>query len=123
LSSDNEEVGKITEIMLDVERSQIAYAVMSSGGLLGIGNKLMALPWNALTLDTTRKCFVLNATSDRIRYAPGFDKGEWPAMADIEFARTLHDYYGTRAYCESVRVTQSGETQSPEPPEAGGVNL
>jgi sporulation protein YlmC with PRC-barrel domain len=120
LSSDNEEIGKIKEIMLDVERGQIAYAVMSSGGFLGIGDKLMALPWNALTLDTTRKCFVLNATSDRVRNAPGFDKDTWPAMADIGYARTLHDYYGTRAYCESEPV---GQPQSPEPPEAGGVKL
>ncbi|WP_213302181.1 PRC-barrel domain-containing protein [Paraburkholderia sacchari] len=125
-SSDNEDVGKIKEVMLDVERGKIAYAVMSCGGFLGIGDKLLALPWAALTLDTTHKCFVLNVTSEHIKNAPGFDKDHWPAMADIGWATTLHEYYGARVHWEDEPVAQTGPAQStrrPEPPEAGGVKL
>ncbi|QBQ99093.1 PRC-barrel domain-containing protein [Paraburkholderia pallida] len=99
-SLDNEEIGKIKDIMLDVERRRVAYAVMSSGGFLGIGDKLLALPWAALTLDTTRKCFVLNVASERVKTAPGFDKDHWPSMADVGWATTLNEYYGTRAHWE-----------------------
>jgi sporulation protein YlmC with PRC-barrel domain len=104
LSSDGEEVGKIKEIMLDVRDGRIAYAVMTSGGFLGIGNKLLAIPWSALTLDTSRKCFVLNVSSVRVKEAPGFDKDQWPAMADLSWATTLHQYYGTQPYWDDPAV-------------------
>ncbi|POR50203.1 sporulation protein YlmC with PRC-barrel domain [Paraburkholderia eburnea] len=102
LSSDGEEVGKIKDIMLDVQSGRIAYAVMSSGGFLGIGDKLLAIPWNALTLDTSRKCFLLNVSSERVRSAPGFDKDQWPSMADTGWGSTVHAYYGREPYWESV---------------------
>src|SRR5262245_17673382 len=80
-----ENLGKISDIMLDVQRGQIAYAVLSSGGFLGMGDKLFAVPWNALTLDADRKCFVLAIDRDRLKAAPGFDKDAWPAMADPQW--------------------------------------
>ncbi|MCP3718310.1 PRC-barrel domain-containing protein [Paraburkholderia sp. CNPSo 3281] len=119
-SSDNEEIGKIKHIMLDVERGRIAYAVMSSGGFLGIGDKLLALPWAALTLDTTQKCFVLNVTGERVKNAPGFDKDHWPSMADIGWATTVHDYYGARAHWQDDPLAPGSGI---EPPGMGGPKL
>src|SRR5258706_14269369 len=55
-----EDLGDIKEIMLDTKAGQVAYAVLSFGGFLGVGEKLFAVPWNALTLDTKNKRFVLN---------------------------------------------------------------
>jgi sporulation protein YlmC with PRC-barrel domain len=66
-TTDGDDVGKIKDIMLDVRSGRVAYAVLSSGGLLGIGDKLLAIPWSALTLDTERKCFLLSVSSERIR--------------------------------------------------------
>lgn len=95
-----EDLGEIDEIMLDVPSGRIAYAVMASGGFLGIGNKLFAIPWSALTLDTDNKCFVLDVDKQRMESAPGFDKDNWPAMADHEFGSQVHTYYGARPYWE-----------------------
>ncbi|MCO5396968.1 PRC-barrel domain-containing protein [Ralstonia soli] len=95
-----EDLGKITDIMLDVQRGRIAYAVMSVGGFLGIGDKLFAVPWSAMSLDIDRKCFVLDADKDRLESAPGFDKDHWPAMADSTWATSIHEYYGSRPYWE-----------------------
>ncbi|KAB0630852.1 PRC-barrel domain-containing protein [Burkholderia latens] len=97
-TTDGDDVGKIKDIMLDVRSGRVAYAVLSSGGLLGIGDKLLAIPWSALTLDTERKCFLLSVSSERIRNAPGFDKDHWPAMADPQWAAPLHEYYGSTPY-------------------------
>ena len=91
-------LGKIKEIMVDVPRGRVAYAVLASGGVLGIGEKLFAIPWGALVLDTGRKCFVLDVDAERLKAAPGFDKDNWPSMADPEWAREVHDYYGQRDY-------------------------
>jgi sporulation protein YlmC with PRC-barrel domain len=96
----NETLGTISEIMLDVPRGRIAYAVMSSGGFLGLGDKLFAIPWSALTLDTDRKCFVLDADKARFKDAPGFDKDHWPEEADTSFIDSVHQYYGARPYWE-----------------------
>jgi sporulation protein YlmC with PRC-barrel domain len=95
-----EDLGEIDEIMLDVPRGRIAYAVMSSGGFLGMGDKLFAIPWSALTLDTDNKCFVLDVDKQRLQEAPGFDKDNWPNTADPEFDTRVHTYYGARPYWE-----------------------
>lgn len=98
LTTDDEDVGHVKDVMLDVRSGRIAYAVLASGGILGVGQTLRAIPWNALTLDTTRKCFVLSATAERVRNAPGFDKDHWPSMADPQWATPLHEYYGSVPY-------------------------
>jgi len=97
-ASGGEDIGKIKEIMLDVRSGRIAYAVLSRGGLLGVGEKLFAIPWNALTLDIDRKCFLLAISFERINTAPAFDKDHWPVMADPLWAGSLHEYYGSAPY-------------------------
>ncbi len=94
----DETLGEITDIMLDVPSGKIAYAVMSSGGFLGIGDKLFAIPWHALTLDPKQKCFILDMSKERMEKAPGFDQDHWPAMANEAWAGDVHQYYGTRPY-------------------------
>jgi len=123
LSSDGDEVGKVKEIMLDVESGRIAYMVISSGGFLGIGDKLLAVPWNALTLDAARKCFVIALNSERVKNAPGFDKGEWPSMADRTWASSVHQYYGREPYWGNDAASLPLDEPGREPPEAGGVKL
>lgn len=91
-------LGEIEEIMLDVRGGRIAYAVLAVGGFLGIGEKYFAIPWSALTLDTDRKCFVLDVEQDRLKDAPGFDKEHWPSMADLRWAGEIHGFYGAAPY-------------------------
>lgn len=92
------DLGTIKEIMIDVPSGRVAYAVMSSGGLLGIGDKLFAIPWSALTLDVDRRCFILDVDAERLTQAPGFDKDHWPSMADLTWASEVHAYYDQRNY-------------------------
>ena len=92
-----ENLGEIKHIMLDVPSGRVAYAVLSFGGFLGMGDKLFAIPWEALELDTENKCFVLNVDKEHLRQAPGFDKDHWPSMADQTWAVEIHRYYGTQA--------------------------
>jgi sporulation protein YlmC with PRC-barrel domain len=91
-----EDLGDIKEIMLDVRSGRVSYAVLSFGGFLGMGEKLFAVPWNALTLDTVNKRFVLNVEKERLENAPGFDKDNWPNMADKSWATEIHSFYGTK---------------------------
>jgi len=98
-----ENLGDIKEIMLDMRTGRVSYAVLSFGGFLGMGEKLFAVPWAALTLDTVNKRFVLNVEKDRLENAPGFDKDKWPNMADLSWAEGIHAYYGTKPYSDDMR--------------------
>jgi sporulation protein YlmC with PRC-barrel domain len=93
---DDENLGDIKEIMLDMRSGTVGYAVLTCGGFLGVGNKLFAVPWNALKLDTENKRFVLDVSKERLAEAPGFDKDHWPNMADQSWAKEIHSYYGSR---------------------------
>jgi len=98
MNHQGETLGEIEEIMLDVPRGRIAYAVMSAGGFLGLGERLFAIPWTALTLDTDRKCFVMNARKERFDDAPGFDKDHWPSEPQREWHDEVHRHYGATPY-------------------------
>lgn len=91
----DERLGTVQDIMLDMDSGRIRYAVMSSGGFLGMGDRLFAVPWGALKLDTHNKRFILDVDAERVKAAPGFDKDHWPDMADETWATDLHAYYGT----------------------------
>jgi len=98
VNSSGEDLGNIEAIMLDVTSGRIAYAVLSFGGFLGMGSKLFAIPWSALTLDAAEKRFILDVSKDRLENAPGFDKDHWPSMADNSWATEVHSYYNVRPY-------------------------
>lgn len=100
VNAQDDDLGKIEEIMLDVPSGRIAYAVMSCGSILGMGGKLFAIPWQALKLDTANECFVLDIDKERLEKAPGFNQDHWPSMADRQWAASIHDYYGRRPYWE-----------------------
>ncbi|WP_159877745.1 PRC-barrel domain-containing protein [Aquitalea denitrificans] len=100
LNRQGEVLGDIKEIMLNVSNGRVEYAVLAFGGFMGIGGKLFAVPWRALVLDAINKSFMLNVSKDRFAHAPGFDKEQWPDMADPTWATTVHDFYGTDMYSE-----------------------
>jgi sporulation protein YlmC with PRC-barrel domain len=93
-----EKLGTLQDIMIDVPSGRVAYAVLARGGVLGIGDKLFAVPWGALTLDTDRKCFLLDIDVERLRNAAGFNKDNWPAMADPAWAAGIYEYYRQPPY-------------------------
>lgn len=99
----NENLGDIKEIMLDVREGKVSYAVLAFGGFLGMGEKLFAVPWDALNLDTAEKRFVLDVTKDRLKDAPGFDKGHWPDMADPGWRKGILDFYRPSASTSAPR--------------------
>ena len=93
-----EDLGKIEHLMIDLTNGRIAYAVLSFGGFLGMGDKLFAIPWSALKVDTVEKQFILNLDKEVLKSAPGFDKDHWPNMADLNWANGVFKFYGTKPY-------------------------
>jgi len=93
-----ETLGKIKDLMIDVEAGRIAYAVLSFGGVLGMGDKLFAVPWSSMLLDAPNKCFVLNVPKETLSTAPGFDKEHWPDFSDPELGNRIYGHYRQQPY-------------------------
>ena len=88
------DLGNIEDLMIDVQTGQVAYAVVSFGGFLGIGDKLFAVPLQAMRVDTEDESLVLNESKERLESAPGFDKDDWPSSADAKWNQSVRTYYG-----------------------------
>jgi len=95
VNTQEDSLGDIKEIMIDMRSGQVAYAVLAFGGMLGMGEKLFAVPWQALQLDTVNKRFVLDVDQERLQTAPGFDADAWPDMSDASWASQVNTFYGT----------------------------
>jgi sporulation protein YlmC with PRC-barrel domain len=93
-----EKLGKLEELMIDVNRGTIAYAVLSVGGLMGLGNKLFAIPWSSFRVDSGEKQLVLNVDKELLKSAPGFDPDHWPDFADQAWGATVYKHYGAPPY-------------------------
>ena len=88
-----DELGKVKEIMIDLQSGRVAYVVLAYGGLLGLGEKLFAVPWDKLVVDEGNKELVLDASLEQLENAAGFAKDRWPDMADPDWRAQVHDYY------------------------------
>ena len=97
-----DDLGKIEDLMIDLNSGRVAYAVLSFGGFLKMGNKLFAIPWEALKVDAVNKQFILNVDKKLLENATGFDKDNWPNMADPKFGADIYRHYGYKPYWEDV---------------------
>lgn len=97
-----ENLGKIEELMIDTSQGNIAFAVLSFGGFLGIGDKYFAVPWEILKVDKMNHQFILNKTKEELENAPGFDKDNWPKTGDTEFLDSVYTYHGSKRYWDAI---------------------
>jgi hypothetical protein len=102
VNAQNEDLGKIEDLVLDAGAGRIAYAVLSFGGFLGMGEKFFAIPWNALRFNLTENRAVLNLDKKQLENAPGFDKDKWPNFADSTWGQGIYKHYGYTPYWEDV---------------------
>ncbi len=101
-----EDLGKIEELMIDLQDGKVAYAVVSHGGFLGIGNKLFSIPWKALTLSAHEHAFFLDIPKETLEKAEGFDKDKWPLTR--EELSSAYTYYGYQPYWLTGAAAQAG---------------
>ncbi len=90
-----EELGYIKELIFDVRTGQIVYAVMWLESIISKDDKLFAVPWQALTLDTVNNKCVLNVAKERLKLVLGFDKTDWPDMNDQAWQEQVKQFYNT----------------------------
>jgi sporulation protein YlmC with PRC-barrel domain len=89
----DEDLGKIEEIMIDRNQGKIAYLVLSFGGFLGMGDKLFAMPLNIFNYDAKDDVYRINVTKEKLKNSPGFDKDNWPKSSDTYWSSTITEHY------------------------------
>ena len=95
-----EKLGSIHSVMIDKISGKVAYAVMSFGGFLGMGDSYHPLPWHVLTYDTGQGGYVVDLDRNKLEGAPTYGTSETPNWSDRRWGQQVHDYYGARPYWE-----------------------
>jgi sporulation protein YlmC with PRC-barrel domain len=91
--SNDRKIGQIKDLILDGGRGEIAYAVVNFGGVMGVGKKFHAVPWQALNPSDDGNYYILRADRETISQAPGFDKARWPDMTDRKWTGEIDRYW------------------------------
>jgi hypothetical protein len=112
-NAQEEDLGEIEDLVLDPQDGRIAYAVLSFGGFLGLGEQYFAVPWAALTAKTgDDDTLILPVAKEKLQNAPGFDKNNWPDMANRQWGEKIYAYYGIQPYWESREAMRQQEGSS-----------
>ena len=90
---EGERLGTISNFMVGKRNGRVEYAVLSFGGLFGMGEKFYPLPWDVLTYDTDKGGYVVDLDKDRLQGAPSFERGQEPTY-DREFGERVYGHYG-----------------------------
>ena len=88
-----ERLGKVHHLMIDKYTGHVAYAVMSFGGFLGIGEKYYPLPWKMLTYDPRMGGYVVDLDRDRIEKAPSYTDRDMPDWSDRSYIKRIEEYW------------------------------
>ncbi len=89
-----EKLGSVYDVMIDKSSGRIAYAIMSFGGFLGMGNHYHPLPWANLTYDARQGGYVVNIDRSRLEGAPSYRSSDTLPWNDPAYGRRVDDYYG-----------------------------
>jgi sporulation protein YlmC with PRC-barrel domain len=98
INGKGETLGKIENLVVDIDTGRIVYAVLDSGGFLGIGDKLFPVPWESLAALPSEGIFFLNRSKEQMQKAPAFDKKNLPDMADMHWGEGIFKHYGVPGY-------------------------
>ena len=110
-NKENKDVGAIDDLVVSLGSGKIRYAALSFGGFAGLGTKLFAVPWEALTFKFGEKdrYLVFDVDADDLKNAPGFDKSNWPNVGDASWASSVDKYYKIDRTAASAGEKKVGE--------------
>ena len=92
--ADRNRIGSIERVMIDKKSGRVSYAVLSFGGILGIGDDHYPLPWQSLKYDTALGGYRTGVTQQQLENAPKYGNDNSWNWADTSRARAVNDYYG-----------------------------
>jgi sporulation protein YlmC with PRC-barrel domain len=122
VNTDGEQLGNVKETMIDAETGAVGYVVLTSGGVLGMGERLVAGPWDALTVDTVEQRFVIAADRDQLLRAAGLDSSApWPEDAGEEWRHVVRRPGMRSAEPEAGAQPPNLDAQQTREPQPGDI--
>jgi hyperosmotically inducible periplasmic protein len=101
-NNQNEKLGKVNDLAVDVESGRIVYVILSTGGFIGIGDTLHAVPPGALHHDVASKTLHLDADKAKLTAAPKFEMAKWAECCNSNQVAEVYSQYGQQPYCSSA---------------------
>lgn len=93
IGSNGEAIGDINDLLISRRSGRIAFALVGSGGLLGIGERVVAVPFGAFTWRATEQTFGLPTTKEQLSAAPALERSEWKTLAESPRAEVSYRYF------------------------------
>ena len=110
--ADGKRIGKIERLMIDKLTGKVAYAVMSFGGILGIGADHYPIPWSLLRYNEKLGGYQVDITEKQLKNAPKFGQNENWDWSDRAQDQDVYDYW---------RVTLLGRGMRQRPPQTASI--
>jgi hypothetical protein len=96
--ANGDKIGRIERVMIDKISGKVAYAVMSFGGFLGVGEDYYPLPWSLLKYNTRLDGYEVNISEQQLKGAPKYAKAESWDWANRSNDQKVYDYYQVMPY-------------------------
>ena len=109
-NQEDEKLGSVENLLVDVQSGRIVALVVSSGGFLGIGNELSAVPPTALTFNTERDTLLLNTSKAALTSAPHFNSDQWPDFNQPAYSDGVYRAYNVEPYFNTTAATDADNT-------------
>jgi len=93
-----EKLGSVQDVMIDKRSGRIAYAILSFGGFLGIGDQYHPLPWEKLKYDTEKGGYVVDIDRETLQGSPSYTDDATANWSDETWGRNVYAYYGVHPY-------------------------
>jgi len=111
----DEKLGKIDDLVIDLQGGGISYAILSSGGVLGIGDKLVPVPASRFSYASSEKKLILDTDKKTLEGALPFTKNQWPDLSNPEWDAPYRTYYRTTSLADRDQTDTFAYRQSRKP--------
>jgi osmotically-inducible protein OsmY len=101
------DAGKIEDLLLD-HRGHVSYAVVSFGGFLGIGDKLFAVPWDAVVMDASSRTVYIDVKKENLEKSPSFAADKWPDANDRDWSQGVKKAWSDATITAAVKTKLAG---------------
>ena len=96
--SEGKKIGTIERLMIDKLSGHVAYAILSFGGILGMGQKHLPVPWSRMQYSPALEAYEINLTDEELAKAPSYAADKEFDWGDRKRETEIHQYYGARTY-------------------------
>jgi|GEM_PF-1073366 len=106
LGENREQLGEVSDLIIDTQRGRVLYGLFNHGGMMGMGERHLAIPWRTFEWDATNRVLTLPLSTDRLSSAPRLERDDWQRLSDPEVRTRFDDFFGGGGWGDGVALTK-----------------